>query len=190
MQSLYLKYLFISIFTTLSIISSHSQKPLLSKKFEEKIEAMGVDFYFPIETKVKVKENVKDDFRSYDLILRSKHHFELRYILKPLSDKNSAVMHPHVQLSTLISTLATNDQEEFISIQEIAPDVAQNRFGADWGVYADYVPKYSLTSYTHGRVISLFNSEKGLINCIILHNEETLDGFLGMPLRFVRESEY
>ena len=176
--------IFLSVIAFLICFSLSAQKPLLSSNFQEKLDELGLEFYFPLEQKIKVKEEISDEFLNYDLILKSKNHFEIRYLLDPITEAENGIIHPRVRLSSLVATMATNNQEEYILISEMGEMEARESFGAEWGVYADFIPKKSFSHLPFGRVVSLFHANKGLVNCVILHRSENLDGFLGMPLRF------
>ena len=156
--------------------------------FQEKIEKMGVEIYFPIENRIKQKRIPEDDYLEYDLVLKSRNKFEIRYFLYPEGDHAYGTVHPHVEMTRTIASIATNDEDENIRITSLATREAQRRFGADWGIYADFVPKKSFSSFEIGRIVYLYKEGRGHLNCIILYKKDNLDAFMGLPVRF-KENE-
>jgi hypothetical protein len=155
-----------------------------SPDFTEKVERLELEFFTPVERRIKTKKLLKDDFLEYDLVLRSRNQLEIRYILQPFDNQQNTVLHPHVELTRMVASVASNDEEEEILINAFSGSEAKREYGADWGLFADFVPKRSFSGFPKARIMSLYKEEKGLVNCIILYKTEDLEGFLGLPLRF------
>lgn len=155
--------------------------------FQEKMEKMGVELFLPIESRIKQKKLVKDDFLEYDLVLKSKRNFEIRYFLYP-ENQVEGTPPPQVELTRTLASIATNDEEENIRMTSLSHREAKRRFGADWAIYADFVPKQSFSDFAIGRIVSLFKEGRGYLNCIILYKKDNLDAFMGLPIHF-KENE-
>ena len=154
------------------------------KIFDEKAEKLGVEFFYPIETKIKQKKLRTDDFLNYDLVLKSKNDFEIRYFMYPESESSHISFHPHVEMTRTIATIATNDEDENIRMRTLSIEESIQRFNADWAIYADFVPKESFSRFRIGRLVSIYKEGRGYLNCIILYKKDNLDMFMGMPIRF------
>jgi len=175
-------FLLVTIF--MSHISSGQSGKFGSPDFSEKVNRLDLEFFTPVERQMKTKKLLKDDFFEYDLVLRSKNQLDIRYILQPFDNQNNRVLYPHIELTRMIASIATNDEEEDILVNGFSGCKAKNDYGADWGLYADFVPKRSFSEFPKARIVSLYKEEKGLVHCIILYRTEDLEGFLGLPVRF------
>ena len=176
----------IILFSFSEITNGISQGELdLPDSFSEKADRMGIEFYYPIETRIKRKKNYQDDFLQYDLVLKSKKNFEIRYFLYPNDDPKYTEIHPNIEITRTIASIATNDETENIRMNPLSDKEALERFNADWGVYADFVPKESFSRFKIGRIVSVYREDRGFLNCIILYKKDNLDRFMGMPMKFV-----
>jgi hypothetical protein len=158
-----------------------------SKSLNKKMDKMAIELFFPIETQIKKKKRIKDDFAHYDLVLKSSRRFEVRYVFVPVDMQSDTRLHPHVETTRLIASIATNDQDEHIAMEPLDQLTLNARYAADWGVSADFVPKEAFSHFPYGKILSLYKENSGLVNCIILYKNENLDGFLGLPMRFKEE---
>ena len=180
-------FIFIGLFV--SNFSMAQSGKFGSPEFLNKAERLGVEFFIPIEREVKTKKLLKDDFEKYDLVLKSGNQLELRYILQPIDIQGFNLIPPHVELTRIMASLATNDEEEHILVRSFTPHEAQIYYGADWGLYADFIPKKTFSRFPKARIVSLYKEDKGLIMCIILYRSEDLEGFLGLPIKFKSSNE-
>ena len=154
-------------------------------EFATKANKMGIEFFFPIESKIKVKKSIKDDFLNYDLVVKSKRKFEIRYFLYPVDTHQFTSFHPHVEITRTIASIATNNELENIRMTSLPHEESIEKFGADWAIYADFVPKESFSRFGIGRIVSLYKEGRGYFNCIILYKKDNLDAFMGLPIRFI-----
>ena len=152
--------------------------------FKRKADLMGIEFFYPIERKIKSKKIVSDDFMEYDLVLRSRNDFEIRYSLVTAANAEKANIHPHVELTRTLASIATNDEEENIRVNPMSHRESLEKYGADWGIFADFVPKKSFSNFRIGRIVSLYKEGSGYLNCIILYKKDNLGSFVGTPVRF------
>ena len=187
-----MRYINLGIFTILILSSRFTtaqSNAIFPQSIQQKADNMGIEFFYPIESRIKHKRNVKDNFLNYDLILKSKNRFEIRYSLIPFDDPNYKSIHPHVEITRIIASIATNDENENIRMTVLSHEEAAIKFNADWGLYADFVPKDAFSKFKIGRIVSLYKEGRGYLNCIVLYKKDNLDRFMGMPVRFTNTEQ-
>ena len=183
MQSWTAKYYFLSIAVIMSFSAGTSQSGLIfTKSFNHKLEKYDIEFYLPVERWLKPAPYTKDEFMQYDLVLHSPPDIEIRIDI----DRDRKKLVPTVEIQRAVSTLATNDENEYIEFTKYPTSYAKTYFGADLALYADFTPKESLTSLPNARMLCLYKESRALIKFIILYQDQ-LDPYFKIPLKFRTE---
>ena len=177
----------LSILLLFSVITcmttTHGQEAFtFSKGFTKKLQRAGIEFYTPADQWLKLTSQKKDRFLKYDAVLESPGAFEMRVLIK--NESRNRPIHPHVEMIAMINSISTNNEDANIRIAQFPEEHVRFQYHADWGIYSDFVPKTSFSTYTKGRVLSLYKEGQALATCIILYDDE-LDPYHQMPLRFL-----
>lgn len=152
---------------------------IFSKKFTKTLERYDLDFYMPVERWLKLSSVQEDEFLKYDAVLHSPPDVEARIIIKP----DSKQMFPNVEIVKMIAHISTNDDDAVVEVTEYPSSRSNEYYGADFVLYADFVPKPSFTTYPRGRLLCMYKEGQALVQYIILYNG-ALDPYFKMPVRF------
>lgn len=153
-----------------------------SRGFTKKLQRAEIEFYMPADQWLKLTQRKKDEFLKYDAVLESPGAYEMRVIMK--AESRSRPIHPHVEMIAMINSISTNEEDANIRIAQFPQEHVKYQYGADWGIYSDFIPKMSFSTYAKGRVLCLYKEGMALATCIILYDEK-LDPYHLMPLRFL-----
>lgn len=155
-----------------------------TESFNETLDRMGLYYYEPTEAWLHpVPQKIKD-YGPFDMILHSSDKdVEIRYRFKELQNTNELANHPQLDLYQYVATLASNNQSPNITLTEIESGIIDTIFHADWGLYADFQPKESLSSFPYCRLIALYKEERAMIYSMVFYEEEVPDYF-ELPISF------
>lgn len=176
------KSLLISIILCGSLSLLAQEAITYTKSFTTKLQRNGIDFFQPVERWLHVANIKKDDYMKYDLVLQDEADLEVR--VRIIEDSKLFSKHPHIEVMRMMATMATNDQDADILISQMDPEMVSEVYSADWGLFADFVPKIGFSTYPKGRVLCLYKEGRALVNYIILHDEDELGAHFEMPLVF------
>jgi len=112
---------------------------LYTKKFTKLLERHDLEFYLPVERLMKISPVTEDDFLRYDGVFHSPPNVEVRLLI----DKDTDRLFPNIEIVKLISHITTNEEDAFVEITEYPSKMSQERYGADFVLYADFKPKES-----------------------------------------------
>lgn len=153
-----------------------------TKSFTRKLAYHQIDFFQPVERWIHITNIKSDGYMNYDAVLRDEEGLEIRLNIQEANKTHS--QHPHIELMRIISTISTNNQEAQIKISQMNQDWVKERYQADWGLFADFIPKVEYSEYPKGRLLCLFKEGQAMVNYIVLHDEEELDPYFEFPLAF------
>ncbi len=156
---------------------------LYTKKFTRLLERHHLEFYLPVERWMKLSTVQRDEYLRYDAVFHSPPNVEVRLII----DKDTDLLFPNIEIVKLISHITTNEEDTFIEITEYPSGMSEERYGADFVLYADFKPKESFTSYPYGRLLCLYKEGGSLVKYIMLYDGQ-LDPFFSLPIRFAKEA--
>jgi len=148
----------------------------------KKLNFHQIDFFQPVERWLHITNITADEFMDYDAVLRDEQGLEIRLNIQEADKMYS--QHPHVELIRMIANISTNNEEAEILISQLNAEWVIEKYQADWGLYADFTPKRSFSTYPKGRILCLYKEGRALVNYIVLHDEEELDPFFEFPLSF------
>lgn len=152
---------------------------LYTKKFTKLLDRHNLEFYLPVERWMKITNLKKDDYLEYDAVFHSPPNVEVRLLI----DKDAHHLFPNIEIVKLIAHISTNEEDAMVEITEYPSGMSQERYGADFALYADFTPKASFTSYPYGRLLCLYKEGGSLVRYIILYDDQ-LDPFFSLPIRF------
>ncbi len=163
----------LSLLLLLSCFCSNGFSQLqYTQKFTRLLRKCDASFIAPIEGHYKIRMPRGSEPVDFDLVLESEDKaFELRYQLDP----NYHLDIPHISFMTSASSLAINEDRFDIEMNVFTLEQSRSLFGADWAAYADFIPKPSITKKRYGRIVTVFKSDKGLMQTIMFfddHEEE------------------
>lgn len=167
----------LSMLCTTSILSQDDF--IYSKKFTKTLERHNLEFYLPVERWMKISPIDEDEFLKYDAIFHSPPNVEARVVIK----KDHNTMFANVEIVKMLAHISTNEDDAVIEITEYPSKRSQDQYGADFVLYADFIPKQSFSTMPRGRLLCLFKEGQSLVQYIILY-EGALDPYFKMPLRF------
>ena len=150
-----------------------------SKKFTKTLERHNLEFYLPVERWMKISPIDQDEFLKYDAIFHSPPNVEARIVIK----KDHNTMFANVEIVKMLAHISTNKDDAVIEITEYPTKRSEDQYGADFVLYADFIPKQSFSTMPRGRLLCLFKEGQSLVQYIILY-EGSLDPYFKMPLRF------
>ena len=154
-----------------------------TKSFTRKLEKANLEFYHSIERWLKVAPDKKDRHIKHDIVLHSPPDIEVRIKIWNSKKKREA-QHPHVLTSTTLASIATNDDHAWISMKPLPYQEANELYGADRALIAEFTPKSNYSNHSKGRMLSIYNEDSEiLVSYIILYDSE-LDPFFELPIRF------
>ncbi len=160
-----------------------SQEDMIyTKGFTHKLAHHQIDFFQPVERWLHITDVTSDEFMEYDAVLRDESGLEIRVNIQEADKMYS--QHPHIEVMRMIADIATNEEQHDIMINQMNNDWVSERYQADWGLFVDFTPKASYSSYPNGRVLYLYKEGRALVSYIVLHNEEELDQHFEFPLAF------
>lgn len=150
-----------------------AQKIKYSKNFLQKLEQTEIDIFTPTEGKYKSTRPARNDYQPIDHVIFSKQEgIEIRYAIIPFEEKNRATQVPHVDFMRVVTSTATNEDEEaVVSVHAIEDSELKTHFNADWGSMAYYQPKTRFSKYKHCRLLSLYTEGKGMVYVFFLFDE-------------------
>lgn len=155
-----------------------------TKKFQKKIDRLGLFYYQPTEAWLHPVKPTSDDYGPFDLVLESSDEaIEIMYRFKEVNDKSNLASHPQLDMFQYVANLARNDQNTNITLTEIEHSVLDTVFNAEWGLYADFRPKQSLTHLPYCRMLAIYKEEHALIYSMIFYEEEVPEYF-ELPISF------
>ena len=167
----------LSIFFTSTL--SGQDDFIYSKKFTKTLERHNLEFYLPVERWMKISPIDEDEFLKYDAIFHNPPNVEARVVIK----KDHNMMFANVEIVKMLAHISTNEDDAVIEITEYPSKRSQDQYGADFVLYADFIPKQSFTTMPRGRLLCLYKEGQSLVQYIILY-EGSLDPYFKMPLRF------
>lgn len=179
----------IAFFFLLALLSTSSiafgQKDFIhTKKFQKKIDQLGLFYYHPTEAWLHPVKPRSDDYGPFDLVLESSDEdIEIMYRFKEINDKSNLASHPQLDMYQYVANLASNGQHTNITLTEIEQTVLDTVFNAHWGLYADFKPKESLTTLPYCRMLAIYKEEHALIYSMIFYEEEVPQYFT-LPISF------
>lgn len=155
-----------------------------TRSFSDKLQQFNLDYYEPVEAWLHPVPQRNSDFGNFDLILESsRQDVEIMYLFKEAGDPQSLTNHPQLDLLQQVAHLATNDQEASIIISDMNAQIIDTVFYADWGLYADFVPKRSLSDKPQCRMLAIQKDATAMIYSILCYEEE-IPAYFDLPIGF------
>lgn len=155
-----------SIIAFIILFSPLQGQIIFTSNFTKKMEMYQINYNPPIETYLKVTPYDKDPYYTYDLALdadNSRTHIKVK--LYP----QSKVL-PHMQFISFIQTLATNNQESDIVVEQCSKS-EKELFNADWAAKAYIDLKPDLLPFEKALVVSLFKENIGYVMYAIYYDK-------------------
>lgn len=151
----------------------YGQKIEINEVFKEKLNAVQVDFFVPLEASYKDVPTIKaaEKFQTYDFAIRSKKEkLEIRYLVHPIEDNDLAFLPPSANFMRILTHLASNDEEHLIAVHSMSSE-ALKTFGTDWGKEAVFTPKGVFSEKKHCKMLMLHKEGRGNIFLFFLFDE-------------------
>ena len=155
-----------------------------TNSFDLKLLIHDIDFFDPVERWLKITPMEDDEYLKYDAVFHSPPSIEMRIDIDP--DHRRFV--PTVEIQRALSSIASNDENLTMEVTKFPRRYAKEKFQADLVVQADFIPKFSFSSFPFGRLIAVYKEGKALIKIIILY-EDQLDPYFNRPLSFISSNE-
>lgn len=144
----------------------------VSKKFTQKLKEMELEFLEPLEQSYKKTRIQKNIILDYDFAIKArKTDMEIRFALFP--EKENANTFPHINVMSLASSVATNEDEEARMVLHEMSKTDLKSYNADWGAVVFFQPKRIFTDKDHCKMLALYQEGKGLAYVFYLFDEAT-----------------
>ncbi|MFK8009345.1 MAG: hypothetical protein AB8H03_23490 [Saprospiraceae bacterium] len=141
-----------------------------SKSFAQKIAKMDLEFLTPVENsykKVNASESIVVDF-DFEIKAR-KADMRIGFALFP--ERKNAVTFPHIKVSNMAISAATNDDPEArLVLHEMSKEDLES-YQADWGAVVFFQPKRIFSDKDHCKMLALYREGKGLVYVFYLFDE-------------------
>lgn len=153
-------------------IGSWGQHPIqYTAAFTSLLEEHHLSFDLPEDAWYKVTTRHADQLAEYDLILEShKEKMEIRYRWQPAPGWSDEAF--KMQFISLLSTLATNDDEAFMAFNQLGSYLSQERYHATKAMIARFQPKQAISPFSYARLLQLYHPEQGIITCMVLYKDK------------------
>ena len=164
-----------------------AQEPLTyTYSFTETLKQHGLEFYQPVENWLHVAGHREDGYLDYDLVLENDiNDFEVRYRIRGhLTDGNRVPQ--QVELTRALASISINSAESEIRMRLLNEAFSRERFNAESAIFAEFMPKPTFSNKPYGTYISLYSTEYGAVDLILLYYDQEydpLDSFVN--LRFI-----
>lgn len=184
-----MKQSLILLFICFASVAFAQKDFVYTKAFDDKLKKFDLEYFTPAEIFLHPVPH-QDDYADYDLVLHADNQkIEVRYIFHDDNSPIGTASMPHLEFYRSIIDFASNDEaSNQISIQDMLPETAQEKYNADWCLVADFTPKEFLTLKTKGRILGIYKEETGLIFCVIFYDDE-LPEYFELPVRFIDTDE-
>lgn len=158
-----------------SLIQAASAQITYTVAFTQTLEKAGIGYAEPVEQWLHVTLPPEDEFMDYDLVLQNdRNDLEFRYRIQSGRYAESEIP-PSVIVSSLVATIATNQEPTDIHIQIPTDSFLKAAFNADRGVIAYFTPKAEFSEKPYGAYLSLYAEGRTGIDVVILYSDETFD---------------
>ena len=138
----------------------------------QKLEATAASITMPLDAGYKLFPASSNPFQQYDFALKSgQEDMEMRYFILPHDDRDTVSMSPDVLSMRASVSVATNNENAYISMLPLTEQEAASTFGADWGITYLFRPKVEFAAYQHCRLMVLYKERIGTIMVFFLFND-------------------
>jgi hypothetical protein len=157
---------------------------ILTKQFTSTLEKHELIWYTPVERWLKLTPMTSDQYLQYDVVVHSPPNVEARIIIKEDGPK----LYPNIEIVKMLAHISTNEEDTLIEVTEYPRRRSEDMYGADFVLYADFIPKSSFSNYPNGRLLCLYKEGQALVQYILLY-EGALETYFKMPIRFIKKSD-
>lgn len=158
-------------------VNLHSQVDL-TPSFNHLLQKSSLSFVTPLDAGYRSISVKKDHLVPYHFsIYSNQESMEIRYIVEPFQPNDKSFIAPQVKATSLMMSLATNDDEYVVSSFRLSPEYAQEAYHADWGCEFFFHPKEAVSYRQHCKLIALFKEGKGMAFVLMFFDDapDTLD---------------
>lgn len=141
----------------------------LTKSFTTKLVEMDLEFLSPLENSYKRIRASQSIIVDFDFEIKSrKADMRIGFALFP--EGKNAMTFPHIQVSNMALSAATNEDEEArMVLHEMSKEDLES-YQADWGAIVFFQPKRIFSDKDHCKMLALYREGKGLVYVFYLFN--------------------
>lgn len=140
------------------------------KDFAKKLEYMELEFLPPLENSYKKIRYSKSIIVGFDFAIKSKKA-DMEIGISLLPEKKNAMNFPHIKVSNMALSAATNEDEEArLVLHEMSKEDLES-YKADWGAVVFFQPKRIFSDKNHCKMLALYREGKGLVYVFYLFDE-------------------
>lgn len=160
-------YLFLFFFTASSLAA---QLPL-TPEFSAMLDSFDLRLNHPDDDDFKLKPNPENDYLADQLTLYSKaEKLEIRFHLRPESERDIYYQRPHMRTGMLVMNLASNDEDAVTTVHAFDEEELIT-YGADWAKMYTFRPKRSYSPRATAQLIAIYKQGSGLAYTILLFDK-------------------
>ncbi|HFA49821.1 MAG TPA: hypothetical protein ENJ95_12505 [Bacteroidetes bacterium] len=149
-----------------------SQKIDCPPAFRGLLKKANLDFFEPLDAGYKNFEPAENEYLNAQFAIRSaKEKLEIRYFIIPWEEDNPLASNPHISTFTALANVATNADEEVVSVIQPTAAMLQKDFNADWGMTYFFRPKEAFSDKKSCRMVALCKEGQATVFIFYLFND-------------------
>lgn len=157
----------------LFVFATHTlaaQLPLTSA-FEALLDSFDLRLNHPGDDAFKLQPNPENDYLADQLTLYSKaEKLEMRFHLRPESERDVYYQRPHMRTGMLVMNLASNDEDAVTTVHAFDEEELIT-YGADWAKMYTFRPKRSYSPRATAQLIAIYKQGRGLAYTVLLFDK-------------------
>ena len=139
----------------------YAQPEKFSSSFQEKLDALQLDVFLPLDSDYRTYPLASDAFQEYDYHIQSrKERMEIQFLAIPYQENKPGTHYPHIMASRTATHMATNAEDAPITLLSLGTKELEE-FNADWGVIYFFTPKSQVSGRNHGELVALHKEDRG-----------------------------
>ncbi len=92
---------------------------------------------------------------------------EIRFVLSEVD----STFQPHVMATSLLTHLASNEEEYAVSVLSLSEKELQDHYHADWGLEVYFRPKRGFSDKLHCKMLALYAADQGMAYVFFLFDD-------------------
>jgi len=143
----------------------------LTPEFSALLDRLELRLRLPEDIRFKRKPNPENDYLADQLTLYDKAgKVEMRFHLRPESDRDVYYQRPHLRTGVLVMNLASNDEDAVTTVHAFDEEELRT-YGADWGKMYTFRPKRSYSPRATAQLIAIYKRGRGLAYTVLLFDK-------------------
>lgn len=139
-----------------------AQKTEHSITFDQLLDQANLEIFEPVDAGYRAFEPLENEFLNCQYALNSnREDLQLRYYVLPWSEQDTFSTIPNLAAFWVVTSVASNADDNLISAMQLDPDLLINEFNADWGMLYFFAPKPAFSTATGCKLLALSKEGQG-----------------------------